>query len=216
MTSWARAEAVLVGLQRDLRQLYDLPPGPDVHRFLMTDRGQASRYVSLAEGLQEALLIQQRGEDLDLSLYLDPQLLDELMSGRLHAGNLDAWLQALEGVSHFELVVQRAQSGHPVSELELELQAEIDKFVWLERQLHRQGRPAPRKLLLRWLFEQPRLRENLDAQQRWRYRTATQLARAYCEGLDGGAALRGGLNRLRRFYRLSGARKLRAAAAPAH
>lgn len=204
--------SVMARLQRDLQGVYDLVPGPDVRRFLITDRRQASQLSPLPADLQEALLVHEQGEQLDISLFVDAQLLSQLASGRVDGGNLDAWLQALEGVSHFELLVQRAQADQSVSQLELELQAEVDKFVWLQHRLTEQQQVVPPALLLRWLFDQPQLRETLDAEQRWRYRRASQLARQYCERLDAAVGPRAHLNRLRRFYRLSGARKLRAAA----
>ena len=78
--------------------------------------------------------------ELALSLYLDPALLRRLAAAdpleRLHGGNVADCLTALEGVSHFLYLVWNASHDRPVSLLELEMQAEVDKFIvshWLLR-----------------------------------------------------------------------------------
>jgi hypothetical protein len=43
--------------------------------------------------------------------------------------NLDTLCQIIEGVSHFVYVVERARTGRAATQLELELQAEVDKWV---------------------------------------------------------------------------------------
>ena len=75
-----------------------------------------------------------------LSLYLDPALLERLARAdplvRLHAGNVADYWTALEGVSHFLYLAWNAGHDKPVSLLELEMQAEVDKYVasyWLLR-----------------------------------------------------------------------------------
>ncbi len=78
--------------------------------------------------------------ELALSLYLDPALLRRLEAAdpleRLHGGNVADCLTALEGVSHFLYLVWNASHDRAVSLLELEMQAEVDKFIvshWLLR-----------------------------------------------------------------------------------
>ena len=55
---------------------------------------------------------------------------------RLHDGNVADYWTALEGVSHFLYLAWNAGHDKPVSLLELEMQAEVDKYVasyWLMR-----------------------------------------------------------------------------------
>ena len=47
------------------------------------------------------------------------------------SAELDALCQIIEGVSHFVYVVERARVGREATQLELELQAEVDKWVVL-------------------------------------------------------------------------------------
>ena len=75
-------------------------------------------------------------------------------------GNLADYWTALEGVSHFMYLAWNAGHDRAVSLLELELQAEIDKYVaswWLLREQDPARFPAE---LHRLLFE----RTQIDAQ----------------------------------------------------
>jgi hypothetical protein len=92
--------------------------------------------------------------------------------------------------------------------LELEAQAEVDKFAVCT--LLRWG-AARRHDLLGQLFDRVRLRETLSAAERWRYTESSRLARAYCSRL--GRLVRGGglealLSELRHAYRLGAEAKL--------
>jgi hypothetical protein len=77
-------------------------------------------------GEREALLLREgRGGDLEVSVRLpapeDPHRPLEL----------DTLCQIIEGVSHFVYVVERARLGRAATQLELEVQAEVDKWVVL-------------------------------------------------------------------------------------
>ena len=88
-----------------------------------------------------------------------------------------------EGVSHFLYVAHTAHQERTVSLLELEAQAEVDKFAvctLLRWGLH-VGRWAGS--LVGRLFEQVQLRPHLSAPERWRYTEASRVAKAYCERL---------------------------------
>jgi hypothetical protein len=157
-----------------------------------------------------------------MSLYLDPELLERLARADpltcLHAGNLaDCWT-ALEGVSHFMYLAWNANHDKPVSLLELEMQAEVDKYIasyWLLRQQWPQRFPAE---LRRVLFERTRVDPRLSRARARVYREASHYAEKFCRRLErtlarapGGAAHASGasevLAELRRFYRLTHARK---------
>jgi hypothetical protein len=157
-----------------------------------------------------------------MSLYLDPALLQRLAREdpltRLHAGNVaDCWT-ALEGVSHFLYLAWNAGHDRPVSLLELEMQAEVDKYVasyWLLRRQFPGRFPAE---LRRVLFERTRVDPSLTQARAGLYREASRYAEKFCRRLEqtlsraqGRQAHGGGesevLAELRRFYRLSNARK---------
>ena len=133
---------LLSRLQSLIGGIYDVSIAHDVYDFLVTDR---RRLPAAARGgsAEEELLVAQPahdGDELALSLYLDPALLARLARAdplvRLHGGNVADWLTALEGVSHFLYLAWNAAHDKPVSLLELEMQAEVDKYVasyWLLR-----------------------------------------------------------------------------------
>jgi hypothetical protein len=197
----------------------------DVYDFLVTDR---RRLPAAARGgtAEEELIVAQpaAGDDeVALSLYLDPALLGRLTREdplvRLHAGNVADWCTALEGVSHFLYLAWNAGHDKPVSLLELEMQAEVDKYVasyWLLRRQSPQHFPAE---LRRVLFERTRIDPHAAAAGRAQiYREASRYADKFCARLErllsrsrtarnGGAADEAVLTELRRFYRLTHARK---------
>ena len=127
---------LLSDLQRLLSSLYDVPTEHDVRDFVVTDRAS----VACLGGARsdEQLFVAQTGEELGLSLFLDAAVLERLAAAdpmrKLDQSNLADYLTAIEGVSHFVYLAWNAGFDKPVSLLELELQAEIDKFVasaWL-------------------------------------------------------------------------------------
>ena len=156
----------------------------------------------------ETLLVSQDDDGLAVSLFLDRDMLDRLESAnpldRLRAEQLDDLWKVLEGISHFNCVVWKAAEDREVKLLELELQAEIDKFVSTLQLALRQGNTDILNGLHGWLFDNVSFRDDLDDEQLHRYRAANNYAAQYCRGLrqhlidDDQLAL----SELRRFYRL--------------
>ena len=198
----------LYALQTELEQIYALAPAPDVTGFLLSDREQATALGGVAPDLDEAVLVLEEPGTMNLALFLDADVVEQLAGHDVRTDNLGAWLLAAEGVSHFVCLVRRAQLGWPVTQLELELQGEIYKFLMVGRLLATQGVRLHARALLRWLFYYPELRTSLDAQERWRYRLATRLARSYCRCLPPVCSEEARRRSLREFYRLAGAQKV--------
>lgn len=209
----------LNSLQRQLERIYEVEVGHQVEDFLLTDVVEARRLEDSpdARDADEKLLVTEEADALALALYLDADILGRLRAddptSRVHAGNLSDLATATEGVSHFLLLAWSALHGRSVSLLELEMQAEVDKYVltaflWGRQ---RQGRvPAD---LHRWLFAAPRFDPALDSDELERYRRAHLWAAGFCARLER-AYLRGGsaaglVRELRRFYRLPREEKIR-------
>lgn len=215
---------LLSRLQSLIGGIYDVSIAHDVYDFLVTDRG---RLPPAARGgtAEEELIVAQPadgGDELALSLYLDPALLGRLAREdplvRLHAGNLADWWTALEGVSHFLYLAWNASHDKPVSLLELEMQAEVDKYIvsyWLLRRQFPGRFPAE---LRRVLFARTRVDPRVDAERAQVYREASRYADRFCGRLEQFLARSQGsprdgngdgavLAELRRFYRLTHARK---------
>ena len=166
----------------------------------------------------EELLVHEADGALELGLYFAPGLLARLAAlealpvVHLLEQELDAYCQLAEGVSHFLYLVHTAQHGRRVSLLELEAQAEVDKFAVCL--LHRWGEGAghwARELLGR-LFDGVSYRPRLSPEERWRYEEASRLSRNYCTRLLAHASRRRLdllLAELRYAYRLGAEAKLR-------
>ena len=204
-------------LQRLLAVIYDVPTSHDVEDFLFSDRSLLPAQLRQSGG-EEQVLVAERPGAAAISVYLDADVLQRLTAANplqaLHGGNLADFCTALEGVSHFQYLSWNLHHDRPVSLLELELQAEVDKYVislWLLR-AQQPGR-FPRELR-RLLFERVRLDPALPAGRSALYATATSYAARFCQRLEHGLASERRVLRtdavaeLRRFYRWGTARKL--------
>jgi len=155
----------------------------------------------------EELLVLEEPDGLWLGLFLD----EAVVAGAVR-GELGPLALVVEGVSHFVLVATRAARGRPVSLLELEAQAEVDKFALLLLARWRKDRRRRSRALRRRLFEEVRYGAHLDVEALARYREANRLGAGYARWLEGrfvaGADAEGLLRELRRSYRLGGGEKL--------
>jgi hypothetical protein len=214
------AAGSLAALQGALAEIYDLPGTPDVEEFLLTDRRDLAAYPRRAG--DEQLIIAEEGDTLRLALFIDAAVLARLSRrdpfAALTGENLADYLTAAEGVSHFVYVAWNAGHDRPVTLLELELQAEIDKYVlgaWLLRD--QGGGRFPRELH-RALFERAHVDPCMAGDRVGLYRRASEYAGRFCRRLATRlerarrASARGAtsdmLAELRRFYRYGSARKM--------
>ena len=217
LQSGDNSHAVVGSLQRELMRLYELDVAFHAHDFLLTDaRLAAALSGSGYRPSVESLLVRETGDALELSLFLDPQLLKRLQrcvgASRSEHGALEDFWSALEGISHFLYLIFNAQRRQSVRAVEMELQAEVDKFVLTMLTGSARGLPDTAGRIHELLFERTRLDPALDAAGRKRYRDADRHAARYCLSLARrfASAQHPGLRReLRRFYRLDHHAKLR-------
>jgi hypothetical protein len=197
-------------LQQHLSDIYQVGGVHDVRDYLITDPGlaQCLGAGSILADTSETLLMSEDEEGLALSLFLDGELLARLESAdplsRLRADQLDDLWKVLEGISHFNCVVWKASRDRCVTLLELELQAEVDKFVGTTLLALGQGRTEMLEHLHGWLFDDVSFRAELDDEQLARYRAANEYAARFCHALRGRLVRDGDavLSELRRFFRL--------------
>lgn len=197
-------------LQQHLSDIYQVGSGYDVRDFLITDANiaQALGGGGMLASTGETLLMHEGDGDMSLSLFLDAALLERLESANplenLQAHQLDDLWKVMEGLSHFNCMVWKASHDRHVSLLELELQAEIDKFIGtMQLALEQRDNDMPNRLHT-WLFDDVSYHEALDVEQADRYRAANEIAARFCRGLHrrliaGDDQL---LSELRQFYRL--------------
>jgi hypothetical protein len=203
---------MLERIQEHLESIYGIRSEYRAQDFLVDP--ESAKALGGTGRSREELLVHETDEGLELALYLEPALvarLRELDLDELLMADLGGFCEVAEGVSHFLYLSHTALEERTLSLLELEAQAEVDKFAMC--------------LLLRWkgrafewaqtlvgrLFERVRLREDLSEQERWRYLEANRLAKSYCRQLL--PLIREGdlsrfLSELRHSYRLGAEAKL--------
>ncbi len=166
---------------------------------------------------EERLLIAEHEEGIDLSLYISADVMDHLHGFHpldlIGQGKYSEFCLMLEGVSHFLYVVWNAKHLKKVTLLEMEMQAEIDKFVILQSLLNSSASPADVVFLRTWLFEKNQFDKMLTETELERYKQANYYAGKYCKGLQQQHNLKGLntglLKELRRFYRFVQQDKIR-------
>jgi hypothetical protein len=211
---------ILGKLQGTVQALHDVEVDLDVDAYIVDDATRRE-IPGAIEHLPEQLFVREDESGVEIALYIAPSIMAGLERDnphtRLHAGNLEHYCIALEGVSHFVFLTWRASMGWPVSALEMEIQAEVDKFIAAWLLLAEQGAPRRHTAdgLVRQLFDSYELREALTAEEQERYHTATRVAKQFCRGLARRYAADDTPQRILKdahsFYRKGLAQKLRAA-----
>lgn len=199
-------------VQQGLETLYRIDTALVVDDFVI-DTETRDRIAPHRTPREQLLVHEQQGE-LSLALFVDERSLANLAANdpreRLDDSNFQDFLYAIEGVSHFVYVAWRARAGRSVSVLELELQAEVDKWVACLTTLWQDGSP-PRDLRAR-LYERFTLEPGMSADERERYLVANANAKTYAGALEERFLARGRIaelfTELRRFYRLGALEKL--------
>ena len=208
----------LDAIQRSLSELYDVDVESSVEDFVCD--AETVRAVGEDTDRGEVLLIAEEADGISIGLYVSPHAVHVLST---HA---DAWLDergfeaaclATEGVSHFLYLMFRAQNDDAVSQLELELQAEVDKYATGLLAGNGVGAIRARSRSMRWrLFARAKFLDDASTEAGQRYRKATAAAARYAAWLEERYVATGELealrNELRRFYRLGLREKLEAAA----
>ena len=188
---------MLDAIQEQIESVYGIRCGFRASDFVVN--ADQARQLGCTGRSSEELLVSESDEGLELALFLDESILE----GR----TLGDFCEVAEGVSHFLYMTRAAELERHVSLLELEAQAEVDKFVLCA--LRRWGSDATS--LVRQLFDAVRLRPQLDAMERWRYSEANRLAKTYVKRLLPMFATRRLdriLGELRHMYRLGADAKL--------
>lgn len=201
-------------IQQHLEAIYGLRCAHRASAFLVD--AQAALALGGTGRAREELLVLEDEDTLELALFLAPEVLAAL---ERHGGqpaaaledDLPSYLEAAEGVSHFVYLNHTVQAERSVSLLELEAQAEVDKFAVCAL-LKWNGPRAAAKGLIARLFERVGYHAALAPFERDRYVEANRVAKAYCLRLLPlvlERRLERFLAELRRAYRLGAEAKLR-------
>lgn len=205
--------AVLRALQGGLESMYRVETDLDVCDFLVG--GESRDALDVERTPREQLLIRPEEDGLQLGLFVDERTLENLAMRdprrRLDDHNLQDFLLAIEGVSHFVYLVHRARQERPVSAVELELQAEVDKYLVALLVTWNQTGEPPADLRAR-LFTHVTFAGDLSREERERYELANSAADEYAASLEEryvrSRSVDDMLGEVRRFYRKGLAEKL--------
>ena len=195
-----------------LAEVYALELKFEAERFLVSLSPEQAREL-LPSGCSSGLVVVEHEDEVELGIHLAPE--DESQEGTV-----------LEETSHLVCVAWHAARNLPVSQLVLELQADVDRFVFARLRADgssqrrspggQGGRARPRSSGTGEPFahfERCRWAEGLDPECRRRYQLAHERAHRYCRRLDRRFPQRADtpalLSELRRFYRASPDTKLR-------
>ncbi len=204
--------------QEELEAIYGVR-APNVLDFLV-DREAARRSGAEEPRAPELLLVRESDDGVELGLFLDEDVKRASERTDPHdprpllaaPSALPRLACAAEGVSHFVYLATRAAEGRPVSLLELEIQAEVDKFALLLLHLWRRGLRKLSPALRRRLYDRVRYHSCLGADALERYRLANRLGGGYARWLEDEfvheADVEGLLRELRASYRLGGGEKI--------
>jgi len=196
-----REIALASRIQRGLETLYQLDRAADVDAFM----------THADDGERETLLVRESDDGLEMELRV-PRLGERVVD--VDGSGLDPLCQIIEGVSHFVYLADRATQNREATQLELELQAEVDKYVVLASSLPGFDERTSRKLRER-LYEDVDYVHEEDSERGERYRVANGAARRFVMRLEREYVARarfGALQtELRRFFHMGQGEKLRAA-----
>jgi hypothetical protein len=182
-------------IQHRLQSFYDLEAAPHVADFVR-DAGTTGR---------EAVLVRENHDGVEVAVVLP-----RAAWSRERVAD-DVMLQIVEGVSHFVYLAERARTELPTTRLELELQAEVDKFVLLSHSQASGADPSRHRAVHARLLRTPQYLDEAHTEAGKRYRLANDLSARLCAGplrrKNPGETRR----LLRRFYRSGQADKIRLA-----
>ena len=214
---------ILQRMQALLARLYDAQVAHPPDEFLISDRQELADLIGAdaQHCSDEQVFIVETREGVRIGLFIDADVLARLAEHdpleALDESNLQDFCTALEGVSHFHYLMWSLVRGRDVSLLELELQAEVDKYASALTLLTRQREGEyPRSLHAR-LFDRVGYLPNLSEEARQRYEAANRHAARYCRELDAkflrprACRPEAWLAELRRFFRCGHQQKLLAA-----
>lgn len=179
-------------VQTQLECLYGIGLEQRVGDYLI-NKNEAISYINTPAQttIPKELFLVRRSEKQDtveVALFLDRTLMENLSAHNpfesINDQNFSDFCIMIEGVSHFVYYLWKAQQKRNITQLEMELQAEIDKFLMLYFFLRSDKNPVYVQQLFRALFDDFHLMDKLTEEQMGRYSTASSLASRYCYNLQ--------------------------------
>ena len=181
---------ILRDFQSLLSKIYGIEQSLDVYDFLVTDAAALENLEDphSARATEEKLLIHEQEDELGVLLYLNSELLKRVAKKdpRQYLGqnNLADFCKVLEGISHFIYLAWNAAADKSVTLMEMEMQAEVDKYIGARVLLWQQSWSPLDDSLFDRLFVDPCFDDRLTSEELARYRHASSYAGRYCLSLE--------------------------------
>jgi hypothetical protein len=213
-------------IDRALKRFYRLENVLPAEGFLVVppDPSSASQSASTAASKGALLIVDQahtKEASLELGIYFHSSIRTELNTlenwprAEWSKDQRQAFSVATEEISHFNYLVEKASKGQAVSQMEMELQGEVDRFL-LAFMAERHQRKAPSfDEIFETYFVKFRWDAGLEEQKRIRYEDANRIAKALLSKLR--PAFKNHrrwpelVAELRRFYNATASEKVRVA-----
>ena len=186
-------------LQKKIEKTYALDTGiTNIEQYIIGDKGYEEFYakeeirtvVNSHSGAK--VLLRNAGDTLKVSIYYPDALIRELEDNDprlgIHDENIDLCASFVEELDHFLFIAQNYKSNRPFSLLELELQANVTKYLVLKYFVALQNRSLKlsefdREYIKHHLF----YKRNFDVEdtsERKRYEDAGKFGMMYTEYID--------------------------------
>ena len=206
---------LLKKIQQQFEAIYQLPQDLSIEDFLINqetlEKLKEQPYnLPNTQNRKGLMLLFPKENELRLAIYLHDQVINNLHKFNpfleLNEKNIHAFCIMAEEVSHFLYTTWKARHSIQITRLELELQAEVDKFIICTFYCFNQESRVKHLPLKELLFESFSLEKDLPLESKNRYFTASKLALHYCHFLENHfirkTLLSQMMEEIRGFYRL--------------
>jgi hypothetical protein len=138
----------------------------------------------IASDKKNALIVHEQNEEADIAVCLQKKILDKLSQTKLPRDfQLELFPDlsiVIEELSHFNTYCLKAMHLQEVSELELEVQAEVDKFGLALGWLEQRNEQELREKVYDILFKEIHLGDWVENAEADRYQEAHLIAKNFC------------------------------------
>lgn len=210
---------LISNIQNQLESLYGICLTQRVEDYLINKK-EIFNYISKKKNTKipkELFLVRrQNGSLIEIALFLDSKLIHNLEKNDPYASltkkNLSDFCILIEGVSHFVYFLWKTYRDRPITQLEMELQAEIDKFLMLFFYLRSAEEAVFQPEMFKILFEDFNIHKDLSGEAKERYLTASSLASRYCYSFQkrfrDSENIKNIVDEIRQFYNFSQEQKI--------
>jgi len=186
-------------LQRKIEKTYALDTGiTNIEQYIIGDKGYEEFYAE--ENIRTVVnshsgakvLIRDAGDTLKVSIYYPDELIRKLEGNDprlgLHDDNIDLCASFVEELDHFLFIARNYKQNRPFSLLELELQANVTKYLVLKYFIALQNKSIKLsnfdKEYIRYHLFYKRKYDIEDTSERKRYEDAVKFGMMYTKHID--------------------------------